>query len=89
MLSNKTTGYLSYHHFRLGAAFNDYQLSISRFSGNTTDPITGSHSLNNIKFTTRDRDNDEGRINCAVYNSGGKIIVPIYFPIISTITSRI
>ena len=74
MLSNKTKGYLSYHHFRVGPACDDYQLRISEFSGNTTDPI-GSFSLNNMKFTTRDRDNDRwnGK-NCAVHiigNAGG------------------
>ena len=28
------------------------------FSGNTSDPIAGSHSLNGMKFSTRDRDNN-------------------------------
>ena len=74
MLSNKTKGYLSYLHFRVGPASDDYQLSISGFSGNTTDPITGSCSLNNMKFTTRsgrDRDNDKWtNHNCAVHYSG-------------------
>ena len=71
MLSNKTKGYLSYHHFRVGPASDDYQLGILGFSGNTTDPITGLHSLNNMKFTTRDRDNDKwtGQ-NCAARDSG-------------------
>ena len=73
MLSNKTKGYLSYHHFRVGPASDDYQLSISGFSGNTTDPIIGSHSVNNMQFTTRDRDNDKWSIgNCAVGSSIGK-----------------
>ena len=66
MFPNKTKGYLSYHHFRVGPASDDYRLSISRFSGNTTDPITGVHSLNHMKFTTRDRDNDKSSFNCAV-----------------------
>ena len=71
MLSNGTKGYLSYHHFRVGPASDDYQISISGFNGNTTDPITGSHSLNNMKFTTRDRDNDKWSLNCAVHDAGG------------------
>ena len=73
MLSNKTKGYLSYRHFRVGSASDDYQLSISGFSGNTTDPITGSHgshSLNNMKFTARDRDNDKWTNNCALHYVG-------------------
>ena len=72
MLSNKTKGYLSYHHFRVGPASDDYRLSISGFSGNTTDPF---HSLHKMKFTTRDRDNDKFVLNCAVNaandNAGG------------------
>ena len=73
MLTNKTKGYLLYRHFRVGPASDDYRLSISGFSGNTTDPITGSHSVNGIKFSTRDRDNDNGgsNYNCAVHNGGG------------------
>ena len=75
MLSNETKGYLSYHHFRVGPASDDYRLSISGFSGNTTDPIASSH-LNSMKFTTRDRDNDKyAGYNCAVHsadrNAGG------------------
>ena len=71
MFPNKTKGYLSYRHFRVGPASDDYRLSISGFSGNTTDPITGSHSLNGMKFTTRDRDNDKWSSNCAVHDAGG------------------
>ena len=71
MLSNKRKGYLSYHQFRVGPASDDYQLSISGFSGNTTDPITGKHSVNGMKFTARDRDNDKwSSHNCAVHNVG-------------------
>ena len=74
MLSNKTKGYLSYHHFRVGPASDDYRLSISGFSGNTTDPIivSGVRNLNGMKFTTRDRDNDKWNgYNCAVHYAGG------------------
>ena len=73
MLSNKTKGYFSYHQFRVGPASDDYRLSISGFSGNTSDPITGVQSINGMKFTTRDRDNDKwSNYNCAVHESGGK-----------------
>ena len=70
MFLNKTKGYLSYHHFRVGPAYDDYRLSISGFSGNTTDLI---NSLDGMKFTTRDRDNDNSRssYNCAVRHAGG------------------
>ena len=72
MFPNKVKGYLSYRHFRVGPASDDYRLSISGFSGNTTDAITiaGSKSLNGMKFTTRDRDNDKWGSNCAVGNVG-------------------
>ena len=79
MFPNKTKGYLSYHHFRVGPASDDYRLSISGFSGNTTDPVTESHSvtgtlsINGTRFSTRDRDNDEigNGFNCAADALGG------------------
>ena len=74
-LSNKTKGYLSYRHFRVGSASNEYQLSISGFRANTSDPINGDDSgdtANGMKFTTRDRDNDKwSSYNCAVIPIGG------------------
>ena len=71
MLRNKTKGYLSYRHFRVGPASDDYQISISGFSGNTTNPIAYVDPINNMKFTTRDRDNDKWTThNCAVHNIG-------------------
>ncbi|XP_065915599.1 fibrinogen C domain-containing protein 1-B-like [Dysidea avara] len=75
--TNGTEGYLSYSNFKVGPATEQYPLTISGFTGITTDPITGSHSLNRMKFTTRDRDGDMSRQhNCAVSghdgnNSGG------------------
>ena len=57
MFPNKAKEYLSYQYFRVGPASE--QLSISGF---TTDPIIGSSkSLTSVdmKFTTRDRDNDK------------------------------
>ena len=70
MLTDKIKGYLSYHHFRVGPASDDYRLSISGFSGNTTHPIIHTYSANGMKFTTRDRDNDKWRLNCAVDHVG-------------------
>ncbi|XP_065890581.1 fibrinogen-like protein 1 [Dysidea avara] len=69
--TNGTKGYLSYSNFRVGPATEKYPLTISGFDGVTTDPITGSHSLNGMKFTTRDRDNDQSAINCAVKSGNG------------------
>ena len=70
MLSNKTKGYLSYHYFRVGPVSDNYLLSISGFSGITTDPIIASaqFNLNNMRFTTRDSDNDKWNgCNCAAH----------------------
>ena len=72
MFANKTKGYLSYRYFRVGPASDNYRLSISAFSGNTTDPIIGTYSLNGMKFTTKDIDNDIwGGGNCAILSDGG------------------
>ena len=72
MLSDKAKRYVSYHNSRVGPASNDYQLSISGFSGNTTDVLLapGGNNLNSMKFTTRDRDNDGWGRNCAVHHVG-------------------
>jgi len=69
--TNGTKGYLSYSNFRVGPATGQYQLTISGFKGVTGDPIAGWYSLNKMKFTTRDRDNDllSGK-NCAVRHHG-------------------
>ncbi|XP_065895666.1 fibrinogen C domain-containing protein 1-like [Dysidea avara] len=56
---------------RIDYAFNN---GTKGFDGVTTDPIAGSYSLNGMKFTTRDRDNDIRRnppYNCAVHHVGG------------------
>ena len=64
--TNGTKSYLSYNNFAVGPANSQYQLSISGFTGITTDPFT-THDINNMKFTTKDRDNDEHDDgNCAI-----------------------
>ena len=68
--TNGTKLYLSYTNFSVGPANSQYQLSISEFTGITTDPITGGYSLNGMKFTTKDRDNDNSGGNCAIKASG-------------------
>ena len=68
ILAAGTKGHLSYNNFRVGPASEQYPITISGFDGvATNDPIGGLNSLNGMKFTTRDRDNDmwtDG--NCAV-----------------------
>ena len=69
--TNGTKSYLSYNSFSVGPANSQYQLSISEFTGVTTDPFVSSHPLNGMKFTTKDRDNDKNSGNCAITGDGG------------------
>ena len=69
--TNGTKSYLSYKHFSVGPANGQYQLSISGFTGITTDTFSGGHSLNGMKFSTKDRDNDNNGGKCANINTGG------------------
>ena len=69
--TNGTKSYLSYSKFSVGPANNQYQLSISGFTGITTDPFTGTYNINGMKFTTKDKDNDWWDKNCAVHNNDG------------------
>ena len=65
---NGTNGYLSYSNFRVGPATEQYPLTISGYSGVTSDPFAYN---NGAKFTTKDNDNDQSIYNCAVHNAGG------------------
>ena len=63
--------------FAVGPATEQYPLTISGFTGYTTDPFVShltptSHTdaLNTMKFGTRDEDNDRWSHNCAI-NHGG------------------
>ena len=66
-LTNGTKSYLSYDNFTVGPANSQYQLNISGFTGITNDPFSTSDT-NGMKFTTKDRDNDQwsGK-NCVTY----------------------
>ena len=62
---NKTRSYLYYNVFKVGSASEEYLLTVSGFTGNTTtDPFTTYH--NGTKFSTYDKDNDNWPDNCAV-----------------------
>ena len=63
-----TKGYLSYSNFRVWPATEKYKLSISGYSGVTSDPFS-TVPINGMKFTTRDKDNSIA--NCAVAAAGG------------------
>ena len=55
----------------MGPANSQYQLNISGFTGITIDPLAGVYSLNGMKFTTKDRDNDKySSGNCAKNGHG-------------------
>ena len=73
MSTSGTNGYLSYSNFRVGSAGEQYKLTISGFSGVTSDPFS-TYYINGMKFTTKDKDNDQWSKNCAVDevgNAGG------------------
>ena len=65
--TNGTKTYLHYKKFAIGSASDKYSLQISQFSGiYPVDPFS-THSLNGMKFTTKDSDNDLlNGVNCAV-----------------------
>ena len=73
-LTNGTIIYLPYNKFAVGPATEQYPLTISGFSGYTTDPFNlhltpniPGVALNTMKFTTRDQDNDRSKgYNCAI-----------------------
>ena len=68
--SNGTKTYLHYKKFAVGSASDKYRLKISQFTGiYPVDPFS-KHPLNNMKFTTKDSDNDMLNGNCAVSGNG-------------------
>ncbi|XP_062594219.1 ficolin-2-like, partial [Saccostrea cucullata] len=72
---NGQTRYVKYSNVSIGSEATKYQISLSGFSGDVGDCFTSttySQPIQNMKFTTKDRDNDvERNNNCAVmYNSG-------------------
>ena len=78
-LTNGTIISLPYKQFAVGPASEQYPLTISGFTGYTTDPFYSnltptSHvrALNTMKFTARDQDNDQnsGNNNCATSYNG-------------------
>ena len=70
-LKNGTKSYLHYNKFAIGSAEDQYPLNISGFDSiGLTDPFDSGHSLNGMKFSSRDQDNDLLSINCAYYGGG-------------------
>ena len=72
-LKNGTKSYLHYKQFAVRPAEDQYQLSISGFdSVGLTDPFSHfiHQSLNGMKFSSRDRDNDFSSGSCAFWYGG-------------------
>ena len=71
--SNGTKTYLHYKRFAVGSASDKYPLQISQYSGiYPVDPFS-THPLNNMKFSTKDQDNDRHghrEVHCAVRGHG-------------------
>ena len=66
-LTNGTIIYFPYNKFAVGPATEQYPLTISGFTGYTTDPFYLDQSPPTMKFTTRDQDNDYwSNYNCAI-----------------------
>ena len=68
--TNGTKSYMSYNSFSVGPANSQYQLSISGFTGITSEDPFKTYNINGMKFTTKDRDNDKSGSNCAINGDG-------------------
>ena len=62
-----------YQQFSVDGPDQKYRLHIGQGTGTpgSNDAMAGSHSLNNMYFTTFDRDNDQSSGNCAASYKGG------------------
>jgi ficolin len=67
--TDQTLYYADYKTFKVGPATDGYRLSIGEYSGNAGDSL---YDLDQMKFTTKDRDNDKrSKENCADVTKGG------------------
>ena len=71
-LKNGTKSYLHYNKFAVGSPEDQYPLNISGFDSiGLTDPFEVLGSLNGLKFSSRDRDNDlHSSANCGLRYGG-------------------
>uniref|UniRef100_A0A8W8P6N4 Fibrinogen C-terminal domain-containing protein n=1 Tax=Magallana gigas TaxID=29159 RepID=A0A8W8P6N4_MAGGI len=64
--------YVKYSSFNVGNEFSNYTVTLSGFSGDVDDCFTGTAMpINNMMFTTQDRDNDMFAENCAELSASG------------------
>ena len=69
-LKNGTKSYLHYNKFAIGSAEDQYPLNISGFDIiGLTDPFV-THPINEMMFSSRDRDNDLRGNNCGLHYGG-------------------
>ena len=61
------TAYATYSTFNIGDSSTEYTLTIAGYSGTANDSMSNS---NNVKFSTRDNDNDQYGDNCATTSEG-------------------
>ncbi|XP_078363541.1 uncharacterized protein LOC144647739 isoform X2 [Oculina patagonica] len=62
--------YAKYGKFNIGDEQALYRLEVGSYSGRAGDSLTRGHNVNNMAFTTKDRDNDRHSGNCAVIRTG-------------------
>lgn len=60
--------FVEYQSFKVEGEDDGYRLKIANYNGNAGDSLTWH---NNMKFTTKDIDNDPFGKNCANYQKGG------------------
>ncbi|XP_035691653.1 angiopoietin-related protein 7-like [Branchiostoma floridae] len=71
--------YAEYSSIQVDTERNNYRIRLGTYSGNAGDSIAGTNAtmdyftrnLNNMQFSTRDRDNDGSSRNCALLFKGG------------------
>ena len=59
--------YAKYGKFNIGDEQAQYRLEVGSYSGTAGDSLAYH---NNMEFSTKDRDNDKDRVNCAVQHTG-------------------
>ncbi|XP_051860481.1 fibroleukin-like isoform X1 [Drosophila albomicans] len=65
---NGTVYFARYDDFKISNEDNGYKLSLGKFKGNVNDAM---RYVDNMKFSTFDRDNDNYKNNCAEYYKSG------------------
>ena len=68
--NDKSWSYLHYNQFSVGSASEEYPLTVGGFTGVGNDRFA-SYSLNGMKFSTPDNDNDKSDGNCAASVNNG------------------